>query len=68
MVTRSGSTSWLENELTRVSRQRARVAATFSRRSPPSLLPVPGGPWITRLRPDSTAAMAVRWESASRTE
>ena len=33
------------------------------------LLPVPGGPWITRLRPDSTAPIALRWEeSASRTE
>ena len=33
------------------------------------LLPVPGGPWITRLRPASTASIALRWEeSASRTE
>ena len=33
------------------------------------LLPVPGGPWITRLRPDSTASIALRCEeSASSTE
>ena len=33
------------------------------------LLPVPGGPWMTRLRPASTAAMAPRCEeSASSTE
>jgi hypothetical protein len=33
------------------------------------LLPVPGGPCITRLRPASTVSMAWRWEeSASRTE
>ncbi len=33
------------------------------------LLPVPGGPWITRLCPDSTAPIALRCEeSASSTE
>ena len=33
------------------------------------LLPVPGGPWMTRLRPATTEAMALRCEeSASRTE
>ncbi len=33
------------------------------------LFPVPGGPWITRLRPDSTESMALRWdESASSTD
>jgi len=31
-VSRDGSTSWLENELTTVRRRRARVAATFSLR------------------------------------
>ena len=33
------------------------------------LFPVPGGPWMTRLRPDRTVSIALRWdESASRTE
>ena len=43
-----GSTSWLENELTTVSRCLARVAATFSRRSPPSRS---SGPHWYRIRP-----------------
>ncbi len=48
LVSRPGSTSWLENELTTVSRCLARVAATFSRRSPPSRS---SGPHWYRIRP-----------------